>query len=70
MAKMMIRVILKNGSEFTIEKNGLGQMIGYDIDGITKTSPFIWTMNRLRRSSACFRMNRQRKRGGLSLCPN
>lgn len=46
MAKMAIRVILKNGSEFTIkcdkftiEKNGLGQMIGYDIDGITENKP-------------------------------
>ena len=42
----MIRVILKSGSEFTIkcdkftiEKNGLGQMIGYDINGITENKP-------------------------------
>lgn len=46
MAKMMIRVILKNGSEFTvkcdkftIEKNRFGQMTGYDIGGITENKP-------------------------------
>lgn len=46
MAKMMIRVILKSGSEFTtkcdkftIEKNGFGKMTGYDIEGITENKP-------------------------------
>lgn len=46
MAKMMIRVILKSGSEFTtkcdkfaIDQNGFGQMTGYVIGGVTENKP-------------------------------
>lgn len=46
MAKMMIRVILKSGSEFTtkcdkftIDQNGFGQMTGYGIGGVTENKP-------------------------------
>lgn len=43
---MMIRVILKSGSEFTtkcdkftIDQNGFGQMTGYGIGGVTENKP-------------------------------
>lgn len=43
---MTIRVILKSGAEFvikcekfTITKNGLGEVTGYDIKGITEGKP-------------------------------
>lgn len=46
MAKMSIRIILKSGVEFTVKcdsftinKNGLGQTTGYDIQGITENKP-------------------------------
>lgn len=46
MPKMTIRVILKSGSEFaikcdefTIQKNGFGQVTGYNIKGITENKP-------------------------------
>lgn len=46
MGKMTIRVILKNASEFqikcdefTLNKNGLGIVTGYDIKGITENKP-------------------------------
>lgn len=45
-AKMTIRVILKSGTEFTIKcdeftltRNGLGSVTGYDIKGITENKP-------------------------------
>lgn len=46
MTKMTIRIILKSGAEFsvkcdkfTIKENGLGQVTGYDIKGITENKP-------------------------------
>lgn len=46
MAKMSMRVILKNGAEFTIkcdaftiEENGLHAVTGYNIKGITENKP-------------------------------
>ena len=46
MAKMHIRVILKSGAEFTVKcdhftvrKNGLEQITGYNIRGITENKP-------------------------------
>ena len=46
MGKMSIRIILKSGVEFTVKcdkftlnQNGLGQTIGYDIAGITENKP-------------------------------
>lgn len=43
---MTIRVILNGGSEFaikceefTLEQNGLGQVTGYSIEGITENKP-------------------------------
>ena len=46
MAKMSMRVILKSGADFivkcdsfSVEKNGLGQLTGYDIKGITENKP-------------------------------
>lgn len=46
MAKMSMRVILKNGAEFTVkcdkfmlERNGLEQVTGYNIGGITENKP-------------------------------
>ncbi len=46
MDKMSIRIILKNGVEFTIkcngfvlEKNVLGEIAGYKIDGVTENKP-------------------------------
>lgn len=48
MPEMSIRVILKSGSEFTIkcteftlEKNRLGEVVSYNIQGITENKP-IW----------------------------
>lgn len=46
MAKMSMRVILKSGAEFTVkcdkftlERNGLEQVTGYNISGITENKP-------------------------------
>lgn len=46
MPKMTIRVILKSGNEFnikcdkfTIHRDGLGNMCGYEIDGIVENKP-------------------------------
>lgn len=46
MAKMTIRVILKSGAEFaikcdkfTLERNGLEVVTGYNIKGITENKP-------------------------------
>lgn len=46
MDKMSIRVILKNGvdftikcDEFTLKQNGLGMTTGYSINGITENKP-------------------------------
>lgn len=46
MAKMSMRVILKNGAEFTvkcdeftIKQNGLAGVTGYNIKGITENKP-------------------------------
>lgn len=46
MTKMTVRIILKSGAEFsvkcdkfTIKRNGLDQVIGYDIKGITENKP-------------------------------
>ena len=46
MGKMSIRIILKSGVEFTVNcdkftlnKNGLGKITGYDISGITENKP-------------------------------
>ncbi len=46
MSRMEIRVILNSGCEFTIkcdkftlEKNGFGEVTGYDIGGITENKP-------------------------------
>ena len=46
MAKMTVRIIMKSGTEFsvkcdkfTITKNGLDQVTGYDIKGITENQP-------------------------------
>lgn len=46
MAKMSMRVILKSGAEFTVkcdkftlERNGLEQVTGYNIGGITENKP-------------------------------
>lgn len=46
MSKMTVRIILKSGSEFsvkcdefTITKNGFGQVTGYNIKGITENKP-------------------------------
>ena len=46
MNKMTIKIILKSGSEFaircdkfTIEKNSVGQINGYEIEGIAENKP-------------------------------
>lgn len=46
MAKMSIRVILKSGVEFTIKcdgftlnRNGLQQVTGYEVNGIAENKP-------------------------------
>lgn len=46
MPKMTIRVILKSGVEFaikcekfTVNRDGLGNVVGYDISGITENKP-------------------------------
>lgn len=46
MAKMTIKIILKSGSEFAIrcdkfkiEKNIVGQITGYEIEGIAENKP-------------------------------
>lgn len=46
MSKMSIQIILKSGAEFTVkcdsftlERNGLEQVTGYDIKGITENKP-------------------------------
>lgn len=46
MGKVSIRIILKSGVEFTVKcdkftlnKNGFGQITGYDIEGITENKP-------------------------------
>ena len=46
MTKMTVRIILKSGAEFsvkcdkfTITRNGLDQVTGYDIKGITENKP-------------------------------
>lgn len=46
MPKMTIRVILKSGVEFaikcekfTIQRDGFGNVVGYDIGGITENKP-------------------------------
>ena len=43
---MTIRIILKNGVEFSVKceefalkKNGFGEVVGYDIVGITENKP-------------------------------
>ena len=48
MGKMSVRIILKSGSEFTVkcqkfnlEKNALGEVIRYEIEGIYENKP-IW----------------------------
>ena len=46
MEKMTIRIILKSGvvfdikcTEFTLTRSGLGEVVGYDIKGITENKP-------------------------------
>ena len=46
MSKMSIQIILKSGAEFTVKcdsftlkRNGLEQVTGYDIKGITENKP-------------------------------
>ena len=46
MSKMSIQIILKNGAgftvkcdSFTLKRNGLNQVTGYDIKGITENQP-------------------------------
>ena len=46
MSEMSIQIILKSGAgftvkcdSFTLQKNGLGQVTGYDIKGITENKP-------------------------------
>ena len=46
MPKMTIRVILKSGVEFaikcekfTVNRDGFGNLVGYDISGITENKP-------------------------------
>lgn len=46
MSKMSIQIILKNGAgftvkcdSFTLKRNGLRQVTGYDIEGITENKP-------------------------------
>lgn len=43
---MTIRIVLKSGvvfdvkcTEFTLDRNGLGNVVGYDIKGITENKP-------------------------------
>ena len=43
---MTIRIVLKSGvvfdvkcTEFTLDRNGLGDVVGYDIKGITENKP-------------------------------
>lgn len=50
MAKMSMRVILKSGAEFTVkcdkftlERNGLEQVTGYNISGIAENKPVYLT---------------------------
>lgn len=46
MPAMTIRIVLKSGvvfdvkcTEFTLDRNGLGDVVGYDIKGITENKP-------------------------------
>lgn len=48
MVEMSVRIILKSGSEFTVKcqkfnlkKNALGEVIRYEIEGISENKP-IW----------------------------
>ena len=52
MAKMSIRIILKNGVDFTIKcnsftlkHNGLGTVSGYNITGISENKPLYLDFN-------------------------
>lgn len=54
MSKMIIRVILKSGSEFaikcdefTLKENGLGLVTGYNIEGITENKPIYLDFNQV-----------------------
>lgn len=67
MPKMTMRVILKSGvdfaikcDKFTINRDGFGNVRGYDIGGIVENKPvYIWTLNRWRRLSASFPTKRR-----------
>lgn len=68
MPKMTMRVILKSGVEFsikcdkfTINRDGYGNVRGYDIGGIVENKPVYWTLNRWRRLSA-YSPTKSRKR--------
>ena len=46
MSKLSIRIMLESGTEFTIkcekftlERNGLGEVTGYNIEGISENKP-------------------------------
>lgn len=46
MPEMTIRIVLKNGvvfdvkcTEFTLKRDGIGNVVGYDIKGITENKP-------------------------------
>lgn len=63
-----MRVILKSGAEFTVkcdkftlERNGLEQVTGYNIGGITENKPVYLDLTKWPQSSACCRTKRTRR---------
>ena len=68
MAKMSMRVILKSGAEFTVkcdkftlERNGLEQVTGYNIGGITENKPVYLDFEQV---AAVVRVYSDEKEGG------
>lgn len=68
MAKMSMRVILKSGAEFTVkcdkftlERNGLEQVTGYNISGITENKPVYLDFDEVAAIVPCCRTKRTRR---------
>lgn len=68
MAKMSMRVILKSGAEFTVKcdkftlkRNGLEQVTGYNISGITENKPAYLDFDEVAAIVRVFRTKRTRR---------
>lgn len=54
MSKLSIRIMLESGTEFTIKcekftlkKNGLGEITGYEIEGISENKPIYLNFDKI-----------------------